>query len=157
MLMLGEEAAAAAEKRLEDLQRQVEERNQRYTTLAARVQAVAVTERSSDGAIRATVDANGALTGLQFTEAIKERSAAQMAAAVMTCVQRAQARLAEQVGQVIAGTVPADDRAGQEILSSFQRRFPEPVAEPSLPPRPQRFVPPDEDDGDDLSNRTYLR
>jgi hypothetical protein len=50
----------------------------------------------------------------------------EVAAQVMACVQRAQARIADRVQDIVAQAVPADDETGQHIVSSFRDRFPEP-------------------------------
>ncbi len=80
-----------------------------YTQLQQRLDETSVTAVARDGAIRVTVDANGVPTQLDLSERARELPAGQLSAEIMGCMRQAQARLREQVKDLIAGTVPADD------------------------------------------------
>lgn len=111
------------------------------------IEAVSVTEKSRNGAVRATVAASGALIDLVLTNRVHQMAPAEIASQVTACVQRAQARIADRVQQVVQDLVPGEDPAGRAVVASFRDRFPEPP--PPLPdsgPTQMRFGPPHDDD-----------
>jgi DNA-binding protein YbaB len=164
-----EDDAAAANARLDQWAADARAKAQRYQEMQVEVSRVSTTESSPDGVVTATVDANGALTDLRITDRMKDMSGAQVAAAVLATMRRAQSRLHDRVAEVMQSTIGDDPAAMDIVLASYRGRFPEvDVAEqsrvgeeyrlgrldeedstpPARPPRPTPRRPPaDEDDG----------
>lgn len=129
--------ASDPRKAAQDLEKwagELEKRSARYTQLHQRMTALAVTETSTDGAVRVTVDGNGLPTELTVTERGRSVDPARLSAELMACLRRAQATLRAQVEEVTRETV-GDDGAGANIVAQYAQRFPDPEAEPSGPPR----------------------
>ncbi|WP_431970308.1 YbaB/EbfC family nucleoid-associated protein [Nocardia sp. bgisy134] len=179
--MLGNDPSQAADELArwaENLQRTA----QKYQDLQGRMVALSVTESSADNRISVTVDANGVTTGITLAAATRGMDPAAVAAELMACTRRAQARLRNQVTDLVHDMV-GDDGAGQAIVGQYAERFPDPgpaappahaepvytppaayapppaPAQPSQPPhgsrkpdRDQTFTP-DEPDEDDLYYR----
>ncbi|GDY32302.1 YbaB/EbfC family nucleoid-associated protein [Gandjariella thermophila] len=168
----------AVTRMLDDITAQARQRHQQFAMVRQKIEAVTVTERSPDGVVRATVNSGGALTGLALTDRARQLSPNEIAARVLACVQRAQARIAERVRDIVAETVPGDDPAAAKIVAGFRGRFPEPPAdagtrtepaaeirlgelaqEPPAPPKPapRRQGAPSDDGDDDWAHRSFLR
>ncbi len=165
------------ERQLEDWARQAERKAERYQEMGAAVSAVSATESSPDGMVKVTVNASGAVSALELTDRIREQSGPAVAAQIMQCVQRAQAKLAGQVAAAMQATIGGDEQSTIDtVVSSYEQRFPEPVSpsagpddgykrigelEDETPPPPvERRQPPrrpsDEDD-DDFGGGSVLR
>ena len=84
--------AAQLTAQSEELYSRVHRRNE--TLAAARAQAIGMTGSASspDGAVRATVDAGGMLTGLVLTPAVQQLNVRQLAALVVSVTQEAAAQ-----------------------------------------------------------------
>ncbi|WP_084735291.1 YbaB/EbfC family nucleoid-associated protein [Actinophytocola xinjiangensis] len=102
----------------------LEQRAQRFTDLHQRMNALRITETSSDGAVRVTVDGNGSPTELTLTERSAGVEPGQLSAELMSCLHRAQAGLRAQVEQLTEETV-GDDEAGAVIVDQYTQRFPD--------------------------------
>ena len=113
-------------------EQRIAEQAQQYQQLSDRVAQVALTETSRDGTVQVTVSANGTLTGLVLRERGQPRPLPQVAAEIMHCVRRAQARIPGLLQASLASTVGEHDPAAQQIVADARTRFPEP---PPPPPR----------------------
>ncbi|MEU5692462.1 YbaB/EbfC family nucleoid-associated protein [Actinosynnema sp. NPDC020468] len=135
---------------------------ERYQALKARTGEVVVTEASRDGLVTVTVDSTGNLTDLRITDRVRELSGAEVAAAVLAQVRRAQAKLPEKVRQVMDATIADDPATIATVVGAFTERFPEPPPEEPAdayrawrpadgagapPPRKRVRGPDEEDDG----------
>jgi DNA-binding protein YbaB len=171
--------AAAVNARLDQWVADAKAKAQRYQEMQAEVSRVSATESSPDGVVAVTVDANGALTDLRITDRVRELSGAQVAAAVLATIKRAQSRLPDRVAEVMQSTVGDDQAAVDIVLANYRGRFPEAeepeqprgsdeyrlgrLAEddstpPPRPPRPApRRRPADEDDGWDAGGSVLRR
>lgn len=158
---------AARGEEMEKFARDLRQKAERYTQLQTRMDETSVTETSPRGDVTVTVDSNGGLTNLQLSEQTRGMEPPAVAAAVMSTLRRAQAKLRDRVTALIHESV-GEDIAGENIAATYARRFPDPPedeqdadaaqeelaigrleddqpqAEP--PRRPQR---PRRDDGDD--------
>ncbi|GAA3868824.1 YbaB/EbfC family nucleoid-associated protein [Saccharothrix violaceirubra] len=114
-------------------------------TVADRVAAVRVTETSRDGLVRVTVEPSGAVSGLEISDRCRGMSGAELSAAVLATMRKAQSRLAGEVSGVVQGTVDGDTATA--LVASYEQRFPEPEPDsppwadqvrPSTPARPRR-------------------
>lgn len=156
---------------------------QRAEEAKERLQRVAATATSKDGAATVTVNVSGALQQLAFGPKADQMSRAELAASVLATAHRAQAQAAQQLTAVMApliGTdsdamkfleeqIPAPEvpeeeppAAGQQWqLDPEQRAAPQrPPAPPAPPPapRPARQRPPSDDDdyyGDSILRRGF--
>lgn len=122
---------------------------QRYQDLHGRMTTISVTERSADNRIAVTVNADGVTTGIELTAATRGMDPAAVAAELMACTRRAQARLRHQVTDLVQDMVGADS-AGQAIVAQYAERFPDveaavPAAAEAFPesfPEPTSYTPP---------------
>ena len=161
-------------ERLREMARQAELRSQQFARVRDDIQALTVTEQSARGAVRATVQASGALSDLRMTDEVSRMRPNQIAAEVLACIRRAQARLADRVRDVVTENVPGDDPAGRRIVDQYRAQFPEPEPEPQPAPagamrlvpeeteqpppvRPVRRPRPGPDDDDSWEDQTFLR
>ncbi|MDX3658983.1 hypothetical protein PV646_16895 [Streptomyces sp. ID05-26A] len=139
-----------------DWQQEVAENAHRFGALRDRLSGQTVREVSPDGTIEVVVSTSGALTGLLLREGRNREPLPVLAAQVMDCVRRAQARIPALVDQAMTETIGPHDAAAHLILAETRQRFPEPpppahpVAGQAVPPRPAPARPssPDADDWD---------
>ncbi|WP_406632386.1 YbaB/EbfC family nucleoid-associated protein [Amycolatopsis sp. WGS_07] len=111
------------------------EKAQRYQEMQSAVGRVSVTESSRDGLVTVTVDSAGNATDLRITDKVRELSGEQVAAAVLTTLRRAQARLPERLGEVMAETIGDDQDTIDTVVGRYREKFPEPE-EPEAPADP---------------------
>ena len=116
-----------------------------------------VTESSRDGAVQVTVSASGVLTGLVLKERWHQQPPmGAVAAQVMECVARAQARIPDLLGRAMFETIGPNDPAAELVMADARKRFPQPVPGPEWQPRaPRRPRSPDRVD-DDWDGRTVM-
>jgi DNA-binding protein YbaB len=93
------------------------------------VAALKSTATLADGAIKVTVAGSGLLVGLELDDRVQRFPGRELAAQIMRAVAKAQAALNTKVAEVVAGTVGAESETGRAVVSSFERRFPEPPQE----------------------------
>ncbi len=113
-------------------ERQVADNARRFQELTERVARLRITESSPDGTVRVTVSASGLLTDLVLRDSRYPRPASEVAAQVMDCLQRAQARIPDLLQHEIATTVGTQDPSAHLLVDDARRRFPAP------PPRPEQ-------------------
>jgi DNA-binding protein YbaB len=108
-----------------------------------KLQRVASTLTSKDGAATVTVNASGALQELSFGPRAGDISHAQLAASVLATVKRAQADAAKQVTAVMAPLIGSDS----EAMHFLEEQIPEPEIpdEPGDPRLSEAFRPPEPD------------
>jgi DNA-binding protein YbaB len=136
---------------------------QRYQALHERLSRVSITETSRDGMVKVTVSADGVLTGLVMKERWHPPPLPELAAQIMDCLHRAEARIPEVVQQAVTETVGAPDASTHLLLSDARKKFPEPapleprqqVDEPRSAPRPQQ-APVERRPEDDWDGRPVL-
>ncbi|WP_051181975.1 YbaB/EbfC family nucleoid-associated protein [Nocardia vinacea] len=141
-LLSGDPGQAADElaKWAENLERKA----QQYQSLHGRMATVTVTETSSDNRISVTVDANGVPTDIRLSAAARGMDPAVISGEIMSCMRRAQAKLRNQVTDMVHDAV-GDDAAGAAIIGQYIDRFPDvdpvdPV--PTRVPEPPMYSPP---------------
>ncbi|GLZ31146.1 hypothetical protein Lesp02_33340 [Lentzea sp. NBRC 105346] len=112
-------------------------RRRNETLQAAKAQAVAATGEasSSDGAVRATVDAGGMLTGLVLGPAVSELNPRQLAALVVQVTQQAAASARAAVRSVY--TPLQDEGVVREAPVLLPEVAPAPVQAPPVRRRPE--------------------
>jgi DNA-binding protein YbaB len=151
-------AGVAHEGVMRDLDALVEQSQQRFELFSAaqqQIDQVTVTERSPDGSVQVTVRSSGALTGLVLSDRIRSMMPSQVAAMVLSCVQVAQARIADNVAAILQSKAPGDPLT-HEFIAEAREQFPAPqvVHQPPPPPRARPVRP--RDDGDDWDGRPVL-
>ncbi|GAB3459637.1 YbaB/EbfC family nucleoid-associated protein [Actinophytocola sediminis] len=105
----------------------VSEQAQRFDATRRAIDEVSVTESAAGGAIMLTVGSSGIPTDLRLGEDVGRMKPDQVAAQIMACLRRAQARLADQVSVVVTDTM--GDAAGADaVADEYRYRFP-PLAE----------------------------
>jgi DNA-binding protein YbaB len=132
-------------------ERQVAETAQRYRQLQERLAQLSITESSGDGAVKVTVSATGLLTGLVLRERWRPEPLDAVAAEIMACLGRAQARIPELLRQAMFDTVGDRDPSTHLLLDDARRRFPE-----QEPKEPRQSRVPTPDSGDDWAERDVL-
>jgi hypothetical protein len=121
-------------------ERQVAENAQRCQDLRERLSRLSLTETSRDGLVQVTVSSSGLLAGLVLDDRRQPTSLRQVAAEIMDCVRRAQARIPGLLEQAMVETMGTDDPSTHVILADARKRFP--------PAPPNRARPRDDDWGD---------
>jgi DNA-binding protein YbaB len=145
-----------------DWQEQIARNAESYRQLHQRLSQLSITEMSGDGTVEVTVSADGLMTNLVLKDRWRPPPLPEVAAQIIDCLSRAQARIPDLVRQAMAETVDAPDAAAHLVLSDARAKFPQPppreqVRDDDLPaarepvaevPRRPRAVGVDEDDWD---------
>jgi len=122
-------------RRITEWRAGVAEQAKRYDAASRAIDEVTVSETAAGGAIMITVASSGIPTDLRLGEDVGRMKPDQIAAQIMACLRRAQARLADRVGAAVADTVGGG--AGAEaIVGQYQHRFPRPPDTAGQPPSP---------------------
>ena len=109
---------------------------ERFARMRTQAEQVSVTETSPDGHVTVTVNSGGVPTDLRITDEALSRTGAQVAAAVMATMRRAQARLGSRMSEVMQATMGEDKESMERVLNVYRDRFPEPE-----PDEPQHSAP----------------
>src|SRR5256885_3783826 len=118
-------------------ERQVAENAARFKALQERLSTLSITEASGDGAVKVTVSASGLLTNLVLRERWHPEPLPALAAEILDCLRRAQARIPDLLRQAMFDTVGSQDPSTHLLLAEARERLPEPgLAEPRSAPRP---------------------
>jgi DNA-binding protein YbaB len=167
-------AAAEVERRLDDEVERTIRRGEVFTEAKREIEAVAVTQRSPDGAVSVTVRSTGALVGVTCSDQIRTMPPRQVAETFQACVQAAQAGVARRVEEILRAAAPADPLT-DELAAEAHKAFPGPqLPAPTASgprhltigdiedggPRPRRRHPvrprPVPEDPDDWGGRTFM-
>jgi hypothetical protein len=101
----------------------------RFHRVHAEIANVRVVESSSDGGIRVTVDATGAVVDIATGGRVASLRPQEIGGRIMTVVARAQGRLAEHVRQAVHATLGEDAPAAAAVWEQLRARFAEPPPE----------------------------
>lgn len=113
----------------------VTEQAERFDATRRAINEVSVTETAAGGAIVLTVDSSGVPADLRLGDDIGRMKPDMIATEIMNCLRRAQTRLADRVGAVVAETV-GDAEGAEAIAEEYQLRFPPPPDLVDAPPAP---------------------
>ncbi|GLZ31961.1 hypothetical protein Lesp02_41490 [Lentzea sp. NBRC 105346] len=120
---------------------------ERYQEMKAQAGQISVTETSRDGLVTVSIDSSGNVTDMRITDQVRELSGAEVAAAVLMTMRRAQAKLPEKLAEVMAATIGDDAQTVDTIVGNYRAKFPEPPSdEPQPPGRPAPRPANDDDD-----------
>ncbi|WP_409186158.1 YbaB/EbfC family nucleoid-associated protein [Amycolatopsis sp. VS8301801F10] len=162
--------------RIDQMVAQTKAKAERYQAMQAAAGRVSVTETGKDGLVTVTVGSAGNVTDLRVSDRIRELSGDRIAAAVLGTLRRAQSRLPERLGEVMAATIGDDPATVDTIVGNYRAKFPEP--EPDEPesadpgnqvrlgaleeeagapePRPARRPAADPGEGDDDFGQSFM-
>ncbi|HET6502771.1 MAG TPA: YbaB/EbfC family nucleoid-associated protein [Amycolatopsis sp.] len=126
----GEDALAGLDRWVAQARAKAE----RYQAMRSAAGEVSVTESSKDDLVTVTVDSAGNVTDLRITDRVRELTGAQVAAAVLGTLRKAQSRLPERLGEVMAETIGDDRQTVETIVGNYRAKFPEPEPEETEPP-----------------------
>ncbi|MFD0206044.1 MULTISPECIES: YbaB/EbfC family nucleoid-associated protein [Saccharothrix] len=129
------ETADDVERLITEWRAGVTEQAQRFDAARRAIDEVSVTETAAGGAIVLTVASSGIPTDLRLGGDVDRMKPDQIAAQIMACLRRAQARLADRVGAVVTDTI-GDTAGGQAIAQEYQHRFPSLSDVAAEPPSP---------------------
>ncbi|GGP52457.1 YbaB/EbfC family nucleoid-associated protein [Saccharothrix coeruleofusca] len=115
----------ALERRIEEWSARAAEKVERYQALQRRLSGLAITERGLNGGVEVTVGQSGLVTAMHASDALQVRPS-QLVEELMSCMRRAQARLADQVEAVMREEVGDDPESVAAVSESFHRAFPRP-------------------------------
>lgn len=133
---------------------QVQAKAESYRALTAEMDKITDRGEAGNGAIRVTVDRNGAPVNIELTDDVRTMRPNHLAGELMTAFRKAQSTLGDQVVGLMQEKVPDDTASIAAMADNYARQFPaEPdeAAEPSSPPRHA------DDDDEDFSSRSFLR
>lgn len=122
----------------EGWQSRIAEDARRYRELHERLSRLSISETSRDGVVRVTVSSTGVLTDLALAEPARPTTLADLAAQVMDCVHRAQARIPDLLQQAMSESVGTGDSNSHLLVDEARQRFPEP---PPTAPEQQTWQP----------------
>ncbi len=109
---------------LRAFQAQVEERTNQALRFSAELEAVEVTEHSPGGEVIVRVDSAGGLADLRFQPEADRISRNELARLIMDTSRRAQARLAERVGEMVAAVYGSGSGTATLINEAYAKRYP---------------------------------
>ncbi|HEX6403467.1 MAG TPA: YbaB/EbfC family nucleoid-associated protein [Pseudonocardiaceae bacterium] len=104
---------------------QLQRKAEAYRSLHHQMSQLAVTEASTDGMVRVSVDAQGVPTELTLTERARGVDPARLSAELMTCLRRAHSTLASEVQDLVAAAAldSDEDGAAAQIVTCYRDRF----------------------------------
>jgi DNA-binding protein YbaB len=129
---------ARAEEEMRRLLAETEANAARYQDMHQQVSTVSATERSLDGLVLVTVDANGVPTKLWIAERARDMPASRLSAEIMATMRAAQSKITDQVAQVMRDTIGHDEATAGALLQTYRDRFPEAQPESATPAPPSR-------------------
>jgi DNA-binding protein YbaB len=113
----------AAGAYLEDWQRRVERKAAETQTMSDRLSALRVTTTDDNGLTEVTIDANGALVDVRFTDRIQRVAPDAVARAVMSAIHDARRKAADQSRQIVTETMGEQSIAAQAIAERVEQRL----------------------------------
>lgn len=78
---------------------------------------------ASDGPVSVTVASSGALLDVRVADGAARLRPDAVAAMIMACVRRAQARVPERVDEVVRAAVGQDDPMGARIVARYRQQL----------------------------------
>ncbi|WP_016697646.1 YbaB/EbfC family nucleoid-associated protein [Actinoalloteichus spitiensis] len=116
---------SAADAMLRGFQEQMQAKLRQADQLQAAAREARVSERSRDGAVSVTVDSNGGMTALDLTPAAMTRRPEELSAQILDTLRRAQARIADQMREVLTPILGEDSESLNAVMGGYQERFPQ--------------------------------
>jgi hypothetical protein len=129
------QSAEEVSRLISDWRAGVTEQANRFDATRRAIDDVSVTETAAGGAIVLTVESSGIPTDLRLGDDVARMKPAAIATEIMNCLRRAQTRLADRVGTLVAETA-GDDASAAAIVEQYRHRFPPPPDAVDAPPAP---------------------
>lgn len=124
-----------AQRKMDQWAQGFADKAERYRAAQERTEQIRLTAANSDGAVRVTVGADGAVRDLEFTHKAKSYPLEELSRQILATMRRAQADIAGRVAEVMAEQLGDEDQQTRSlVLDNLRSRFPEP--EPDLPAAP---------------------
>jgi DNA-binding protein YbaB len=111
---------------LADWERRVEQQTALTAELSERMERTRATAESRGGEAVVTVDSSGGLAELRLTDRAMRLSADELAAVILDTSRRAQAKMAQQVSDLVSSMYGASSETAYFISNAYSRQFPEP-------------------------------
>ncbi|MBL7258195.1 YbaB/EbfC family nucleoid-associated protein [Paractinoplanes lichenicola] len=111
---------------LVDWERKVEQQTAMTTELSRRMQDTRATAESRGGEAVVTVDQSGGLAALELTDRAMRLSPEELSRTILETSRRAQARLAEQMTEIVTGLYGAGSDTAAFIGGAYAEQFPTP-------------------------------
>ncbi|GIG89284.1 YbaB/EbfC family nucleoid-associated protein [Plantactinospora endophytica] len=109
-----------------DWQRRVEQQTALTTELSQRMEQNRATVESRGGEAVVTVDSSGGMAELRLDERAMRLSADELAAIILDTSRRAQAKMAQQMVDVVSSLYGASSETASFIGNAYTKQFPEP-------------------------------
>ena len=116
----------APEDLLRSFELRAREQAERAALLSRRLEQASVVVESANGEVRLSVDSTGGLSGLTFGSAAGRLPLDRLAELVLQTSRRAQVRLAESMGAVVAQVYGDDSDTATFVSRVYAERFPSP-------------------------------
>jgi DNA-binding protein YbaB len=113
----------AAGAYLEDWQRRAQRKAAETQAMSDRLSALRVTTKDDNGLTEVTIDANGALVDVRFTDRIQRVAPDAVARAVMSAVHDARRKAADQSRQIVTETMGEQSIAAQAIAERVEQQL----------------------------------
>ncbi|WAL69283.1 YbaB/EbfC family nucleoid-associated protein [Amycolatopsis cynarae] len=146
-----EQAAASIDAWAEGLAAKAD----RYRAAQERTEEIRLSSANSDGSVRVTVRADGSITDLVLTGRARSMPLDELSAQILTTMRRAQARIADRVGEVLTEEIGDEDpQTHAMMVDNLRVRFPdletdeEPDEGEDEPPATGKAAPAPEEDDD---------
>jgi hypothetical protein len=110
---------------LVDWERRVEQQTMLTTELSQRMEQNRASVESRDGEAVVTVDSSGGLTELRLTERAMRLPSDQLASIILDTSRRAQAKMAQQMVDVVSSLYGSDSETASFIGNVYTGQFPE--------------------------------
>lgn len=133
------------ERGLDDWVAGFERRAARFQELQHRVEDVRLSATSPSGVVTVTVDANGALIDVRFSDRVNQTAPEELTRQLLGALNQAKARIADSVQEIAAASLGADAGGSVDrIVGYYRDRFPDIDGPEAGSPRPTGRT----DDGD---------
>lgn len=128
---------AQVERGVDEWVEGLRQRADRLRELRSQVDRIEVTETSQNGAVTVTVDANGTVTDIRFSDRVVNVAPSELGPLVMGCISTARSRITERVREATNAAVGDDlPETRQMLVESYREKFgdaPPPVARRQRP------------------------
>ncbi|WP_018217651.1 YbaB/EbfC family nucleoid-associated protein [Salinispora vitiensis] len=118
-----------SEDLLHDWQQRADQHAQLSLEMSRRMQEVTATARSTDDEVEVTVDHTGSMTALRIADYAMRLPAADLSSLVLATSQQAQAKMAQQVGELVQGMYGSDSPTAAFVTGAYNQQFPQPPDE----------------------------
>ncbi|ADD45291.1 YbaB/EbfC family nucleoid-associated protein [Stackebrandtia nassauensis] len=120
---MSEEGPRQAEDWVSQLQLRAAKQLEETQRMQAELEKLSITSTNSDKSVTVSIDASGIMTDLKLTEAVKNSSAADLAAEILAMQHKAQNQLGKAASQVVKDSVGLETATGEAVMNGYRKRF----------------------------------